>query len=150
MFACGRSLLWPSQAPRDADPRTGSLELEIGLGVGLMLLAFPISWIHYYLFLVVPLALLPLWWHQRELSAGAGVLAILAVLFVLGTWWAGGQEVHENAWYAARETETLFRWRLNLQPLGALLLVGACAVPLAEVSSRQHSFDGSASGDDAG
>lgn len=141
LWVRGRTLLWPARRPADADPHAGSLELELGLGVALMLLVFPIVWIHYYLFLLVPLALLPLWWQQRELSLGTGARTLTIALFVLGTWWAGGQEVHENAWYAARETETLLRWRLNLQPLGALLLVGACAVPLAEMARRQQSSD---------
>ena len=141
LWVRGRALLWPPRRPADADPHAGSLELELALGVALMLLVFPIVWIHYYLFLLVPLALLPLWWQQRGLSLGTGALTLVIALFVLGTWWAGGQEVHENAWYAARETEALLRWRLNLQPLGALLLVGACAVPLAEMARRQQSSD---------
>jgi hypothetical protein len=134
LFACGRSLLWPSQAPRDADPRTGSLELEIGLGVGLMLLAFPISWIHYYLFLVVPLCVLPFWWIARGLAWHWPVV----VLFVLGTWLAGGSEVRENEWYAAREADRLFRLQQNLQPLGVLLLIAALAQPLREIAWRQE------------
>lgn len=139
LFTRGRALLWPPGRPADGDSHSGSLELELGLGVALMLLVFPIVWIHYYLFLVVPLSLLPLWWQQRGLSLGAPATAAAISLFVLGTWLAGGQEVHENAWYAARESETLFRWQLGRQPLGALLLVAACAVPLAEMARRQQS-----------
>jgi hypothetical protein len=146
LWARGRALLWPPRRPGDADSHAGSLELELALGVALMVLVFPIVWIHYYLFLVVPLALLPLWWQQREVSLGAGALTAVLSLFVLGTWWAGGQEVQENAWYAARETETLFRWQANLQPLGALLLVGACVVPLAEMARRQQSSERSKRG----
>ncbi len=141
LWARGRTLLWPPRRPPDSDPNAGSLELELALGVALMVLVFPIVWIHYYLFFVVPLALLPLWWQQRALSLGPGAVTAVIALFILGTWWAGGQEVQENAWYAARETETLFRWQLNLQPLGALLLVAACAVPLAEMARRQESSE---------
>lgn len=134
LFVCGRSLLWPSRSPCDADPRAGSLELEIGLGIGLMLLAFPIAWIHYYLFLVVPLCLLPFWWSARGLRWHWPV----AVLFVLGTWLAGGSEVRENAWYAAHEADRLFRLQQNLQPLGVLLLIGALVQPLREIARRQR------------
>ena len=137
----GRALLWPPRRPPDADPRAGSLELELALGVALMLLVFPIVWIHYYLFLVIPLALLPLWWQQRALKLGTGARGLAIALFLLGTWWAGGQEVQENAWYAARDAQPLLRWQLNLQPLGALLLVGACALPLAEMARRQQSSE---------
>jgi hypothetical protein len=132
LFVCGRSLLWPSRPPDDADSRSGSLELEIGLGVALMLLVFPITWIHYYLFLVVPLCLLPFWWQARDLPWRWPVV----VLFVLGTWLAGGSEVRENAWYAASEADRMFRLQQNLQPLGALLLIGSMAQPLREIARR--------------
>jgi hypothetical protein len=138
LLAHARSLLWPAGRPRDADPRAGSLELEIGLGVALMVLVFPIVWIHYYLFLVVPLCLLPFWWQAREISLGPAAKAIVVTLFVLGVWLVGGQETYENAWYAERESESLFRLRLNAQPLGALLLILASLPLLAEMARRQR------------
>ncbi len=146
LFSSGRSLLWPSRRPEDADPRTGSLELEIGLGVALMVLVFPIVWIHYYLFLVVPLCLLPLWWQQREIPLLSAGKAFVVALFMLGVWLVGGEEVGENAWYAERQAETLLRWRLNAQPLGALLLVAAFTPALAEIARRQQALGGSAEG----
>ena len=100
-----------------------------------MLLVFPIVWIHYYLFLIVPLCVLPFWWSARGLRWRWSVV----VLFVLGTWLAGGSEVRENAWYAAREADRLFRLQQNLQPLGVLLLIAALAQPLREIARRQRS-----------
>jgi hypothetical protein len=132
-----RSLLLPAARPVDADPRTGSLELELGLGVALMVLVFPIVWIHYYLFLLVPLCLLPFWWEQRSLGAPPVVRIVVGLLFVLGLWLASGQEVHENAWYAQRETSAWLRFRLAAQPFGALLLVAAFVWPLREMAQRQ-------------
>ncbi len=82
----------------------------------------------------------PAYWAAGKMVLEGQPEAVIA-FFALGTWWAGGQEVQENAWYAARETETRFRWQLNLQPLGALLLVAACAVPLAEMAHRQQSSE---------
>lgn len=133
----GRSLLLPRARPDDGDARSGSLELEIGLGVCLMLLLFPIVWIHYYLFLALPLCLLPFWWQQRGLEPPRAWWWATVALFVLGTWLASGQEVQENAWYAERETERWLRWRLAAQPLGALLLIGAGLWPLREMARRQ-------------
>jgi hypothetical protein len=138
LLVSARSLLLPSKRPPDADPRAGSLELELGLGVALMLLVFPIVWIHYYLFLVVPLCLLPFWWQQREIVLAPAARAFVIVLFVLGVWLAGGQETHENAWYAEREAEHWIRWQLNARPLGALLLVLAFVPPLAVMARRQR------------
>ena len=134
LLARGRSLLWPTRPPRDDDTEAGSLEIEIALGVALMCLFFPIVWIHYYLFLVVPLAVLPFWWRQRGLPVRPWVVALL----VAGAWLAGGREPHENAWYAAREGERLFRLAQNAQPLGALLLVAGLSAPLAEIARRQR------------
>lgn len=137
LLAFGRRLLLPAGRPDDADRRTGSLELEIGLGVCLMLLLFPIVWIHYYLFLVVPLCLLPFWWQQRALDPPPAWRLASVLLFVAGVWLAGGQEVQENAWYAARESDRWLRWRLNARPLGALLLLAAGLWPLRELARRQ-------------
>lgn len=140
LLACGRTLLIPRARPRDYEPTSGSLELEIGLGAALMVLVFPIVWIHYYLFLVVPLCLLPFWWRERDVARGLlpGTRALAIVLFVLGAWLAAGQEVHENAWYAERETDTWVRLALNGRPLGALLLVVAFAPVLGEMARRQR------------
>jgi len=141
LLVFGRRLLWPPVPPHDADPRAGSLELEIGLGVALMVLVFPIVWIHYYLFLVVPLALLPFWWQARAGGEphALGAPWMLALPFAAGAWLAGGMEAHENAWYAAREGEMLVRLRQNLQPLGALLLIVSFLRPLHVVAERQRS-----------
>jgi alpha-1,2-mannosyltransferase len=136
LIARGRGLLLSGSAPRDDDAASGSLELEFGLGVALMVLVFPIVWIHYYLFLLVPLALLPFWWQAR--GGGLGNVWICGGLFVVGTWLAGGAEVHENAWYAARSGESLVRWSLTRQPLGAILLVASLAIPLREIARRQR------------
>jgi hypothetical protein len=124
--------LVPSRLAPDADPREGSLELETAIGVAVMLLLFPVVWIHYYLFLAVPLTLLPFWWITRDLSRPAWLLALLA----LALWFASGTQSHENTHYAARETEWLFRMAQNRQPLGALLLVVGLSFPLAELAAR--------------
>jgi hypothetical protein len=139
LLATGRGLLWPARPPPDRDPRAGSLELELGLGVALMVLVFPIVWIHYYLFLLVPLALLPFWWQQREIDLPPACRAAVVVLFVLGTALAGGPESHENAWYVQRETDAWLRAGLNARPLGALLLICASAPLLSEMARRQRS-----------
>ncbi len=130
----GRGMLFSNRTPRDADPKTGSLELELALGVSLMLLLFPVVWIHYYLFLAVPLTLLPFWWQARDLPRPAWLVGLL----VLGLWFASGSESHENAHYAAREGERLFRLSTTLQPLGALLLIAGLSFPLAEIAERMR------------
>ncbi len=132
----GRALL-PALPPPDGDPRAGSLELELGLGVALMCLFFPVVWIHYYLFLVVPLCLLPSWWQQRRFDASAGVRAAVLALFVLGVALAAGPEAHENAWYGARDGDRVLRLQLAARPLGALLLILAGLWPLREIVRRQ-------------
>jgi hypothetical protein len=132
LLRSGRGFLWPARAPRDDDPYTGSLELEIALGVVLMVLLFPVVWIHYYLFLAVPLTLLPFWWQQRGLPRTPWLIALL----VAGTWLASGSESYANAYYAAHEHELRFRLALNAQTLGALLLAVGLAFPLAEMSRR--------------
>ncbi|MBW1684937.1 MAG: DUF2029 domain-containing protein [Deltaproteobacteria bacterium] len=127
-------LLWPREAPRDDDPRTGSLELEFALGAALMLLIFPVVWIHYYLLLAVPLALLPFWWLRAGLSWRSWSVVLLAA----GTWLASGTEVPGNLEVGARSGEALFRLLQNAQPLGALLLVLGLCAPLAELARRQR------------
>ncbi|MFT5696564.1 MAG: hypothetical protein ACI9QQ_002545 [Myxococcota bacterium] len=120
-------LLLPADAPDDR-----GLELEVALGVALMLLLFPVVWIHYYLFLAVPLTLLPFFWLARDLPRPGWLVGLLA----LGLWWASGVEIHENAYYAAREGEWLFRLAQNRQPAGALLLVVGLSVPLAQMAQK--------------
>jgi hypothetical protein len=132
LFLRAPGLLLGPAAPDD-DPRLGSLELEIALGVSLMLLFFPVVWIHYYLFLAVPLTLLPFWWLARELPRPAWLIALL----VLGLWLASGAESHANAYYAARESDWFFRLVQNRQPFGALLLVVGLSFPLAQIASRR-------------
>lgn len=120
-------LLLPASAPDNH-----SLELEVALGVALMLLLFPVVWIHYYLFLAVPLTLLPFFWLARDLPRPAWLVGLLA----LGLWWASGVDSHENAYYAAREGEWLFRLAQNRQPAGALLLVIGLSFPLAQMAQK--------------
>ena len=130
----GRKLAWPREAPRDDDPRTGSIELELALGAALMVLAFPIVWVHYYLFLALPMALLPFWWRARKLP----VPAVAVALLLLGTWLASGSEVPGNVEVRERVDELGYRLRHNAQPLGALLLVVGLSWPLAELAGRQR------------
>jgi len=132
LLRCARGLVWPASPPRDDDPHAGNLELELALGVVLMVLFFPVVWIHYYLFLAVPLTLLPFWWEQRGLPRTPGII----VLLVAGAWLAAGFESHSNAYYAAREHEFGFRLALNAQTLGALLLAVGLSFPLSEMSRR--------------
>jgi len=124
--------LWPARPPSNGDPQRGSLELELALGVSLMLLLFPVVWIHYYLFLLVPLCLLPFWWQARGVSAPPVAVALV----ILGGLLASGFESHANSFYQARESDLLFRMRQNLQPLGATLLVVGLSWPLAEIARR--------------
>ncbi len=128
----GSRLLFPASPPRDDAHDTGSLELEIALGVSLMVLLFPVVWIHYYLFLMVPLGVLPAWWNARSLPAPIPV----GVVLILGTFLASGFQSLENADYAARESETAFRWLQNRQPIGALLLVIGLAFPWLQIARR--------------
>jgi len=131
----GRALLWPPRAPCDDDRRRGSLELELALGVGLMLLVPPVVWIHYYLFLAVPLVLLPFWWAQRGLSLPAWV----ALLLVAGGWLASGSEVLGNHYYGGEhQWQRGFRLLQDAQTLGALLIVVALSHPLAEIARRER------------
>ncbi len=137
LIARAPGILLPRVAPDDRDPRTGSLELELALGVALMLLLFPVVWIHYYLFLIVPIALLPAWWIARGIPAAPGLIALL----VLGVLLASGLESHENAWYEARQGDFLVRMLQNVQPSGALLIVLGLSTPLAEIARRQRRPD---------
>jgi hypothetical protein len=116
-----RDFVWPSALPRDTDPASNTLDFELALGTLLMLLLFPVVWLHYYLFLVVPLALLPFWWESRGLRWRPATL----VLGISGTILAGGFPVQENAYYVAREGEWLFRQLQSARLLGALLLLAA-------------------------
>jgi len=128
----GLGMLWPRKRPRDDDPSTGSLELEVAIGAALMVLAFPIAWIHYYLFLALPLAVLPFWWRQRGLPASPLVIGLL----VLGTWLASGTEVPGNLEVKQQESKPWMRLTHDAQPLGAVLLVTGLSTPLAALSGR--------------
>ena len=129
----GRRLVWPTRVPDDADPSRGSLELELALGSTLMLLVFPIVWIHYYLFLAVPMALLPFWWRHRGLPWSWPGVALLAV----GIGLAAGPEVAANAHYREHQQERGFRLQQNQRVLGAVILTLALAAPLAELARRE-------------
>ena len=135
----GRSFVWPDPPPDDVDARGNTLEFELGLGVTLMLLVFPVIWIHYYLFLALPLALLPFWWQRRGLPWSWATL----VLFGAGTWLASGFEVGENAHYRTHEGEALFRALQSARLVGALLLlIGfATALPGVAAAARAPSGD---------
>jgi hypothetical protein len=130
----GWALLWPAAAPRDDDPLTGSLELELALGAALMLLLFPVVWIHYFLFLAVPLSVLPFWWMQRRIP----LRIVAVVLIAAGTWLASGTEVRGNHYYARHRDDGSFRLMQNAQTLGALLLALGLTSPLAEIARRER------------
>jgi hypothetical protein len=132
LWARGRGLVWPARPPDDGDPRTGSLELELALGTALLVLVFPVVWIHYYLLLAAPLALLPFWWEARRVPRRAVAIALL----VAGTWLASGTETRENRHYGRHQDEPAFRLAQNAQPLGALLLAVGLSWPLAEIARR--------------
>jgi len=121
----GRALLWPPVPPDDRDPEGSGLELELAIGVLLMLLVFPVIWIHYYLFALVPLALLPLWVERMGFAmprwrSGVYAGAVLCM---------GAVAVYGNVYYEAREADFGFRMLQNLRPLGALTLL-ALGLPL--------------------
>lgn len=130
----GLRLAWPRRAPRDDDPRGGSLELELALGAALMLLVFPIVWVHYYLLLALPMALLPFWWRRSGLPVSAAAVALLAA----GTWLASGTEVPGNVEVKQRRDEPGYRMRHDAQPLGALLVAVGLSWPLSELARRQR------------
>jgi hypothetical protein len=132
LFACGRGLLWPARSPDDHDPRSGSLELELALGSALMLLVFPVVWIHYYLLLAAPLALMPFWWEARRVPRRVLAIALLAA----GTWLASGTETQPNHHYGRHQNERVFRLAQNAQTLGALLVAAGLSWPLAEIARR--------------
>lgn len=128
----GRRLWWPSRAPDDSDGRTGSLELELALGSALMLLVFPIVWIHYALFLALPLTVLPFWWMARQLPARPLVVVVL----LLGWWLVSGTEVPSNVAVGSRLYDPVFRLAQSAQTLGAVLLVLGLLAPLGAIASR--------------
>ena len=130
----GGSFAWPTEPPRDDDPVCGSFELELALVSALMLLFLPVVWIHYYLLLAAPLAILPAWWSARQLPVRWGV----SVLLVAGLWLASGSEVRGNHYYGRHHESWQFRIQQNAQPLGAVLLVLGLCAPLAEIARRQR------------
>ncbi len=121
LLRSGRTLLWPRVVPDDSDSAHGSLELELLIGVLLMVLVFPVVWIHYYLFALVPLAVVPFWIEGRGMSPPRWRIA----LYAAGVLCVGCVAVYGNVYYAAREGEAAFRALQNLRPLGALLLLAA-------------------------
>jgi hypothetical protein len=123
----GRRLVWPESIPEGGDDRT--LEVEIGLGVSLMLLVFPIAWIHYFQFLVVPVTLLPFWWRKEGLPPRGPTVAILAIGILL----AADGAVREGAFYTHFENETWFRFLQCSRTLGALLLAWGYARALVSL-----------------
>ena len=100
-----------------------------------MLLVFPVAWIHYYLFLAVPLVLLPFWWRQQGLPENPG----LWVAFAVAVWMVSGVETRDNAHYAALQGSLWSAWLLAAQPLGALLLIVLCALPMPALVRRADS-----------
>ena len=134
----GRTLLWPAVAPCDDDPERGSFELELALGAALMLLFLPVAWIHYYLLLAAPLAVLPVWWVARKIPVRWGA----SLLLLVGLWLASGTEVRGNHYYGRHNDLWSFRLRQNVQPLGAVLLVLGLSMPLAEIVRRERNRPG--------
>ena len=132
--ACVRVARLRLEPPRDDDPVCGSFELELALVSALMLLFLPVVWIHYYLLLAAPLAILPAWWSARQLPVRWGV----SVLLVAGLWLASGSEVRGNHYYGRHHESWQFRIQQNAQPLGAVLLVLGLCAPLAEIARRQR------------
>ena len=111
--------------PNDRDVARSPLEFELAIWVLLMVLVFPVVWIHYYLFALVPLALLPSWMARVGLPTPAWAGAV----YVLGVLGLGAIPVYGNVYYEAREMEWGFRLWMSVRPLAALLLLAA-ALPL--------------------
>jgi hypothetical protein len=132
----GRAVVWPRTDPGDGGDR--SLEAEIGLGVALMLLVFPIAWIHYFQFLVVPVTLLPFWWRKEGLTPRSTTVAIL----VVGVLLAAGGAVREGAHYSRFEGEIWFRVLQCYRTVGAVLLAWGFARALGDVSRTRDSGTG--------
>jgi hypothetical protein len=101
---------------------TNTVELEVGLGAALMVLVLPVTWTHYFLLLSVPFALLPIWWQRNNLPGIRLATGVLLTGVLLTTW----PHVHENSYYAARETLGSLRLILAGRTVGALLLLGLC------------------------
>ena len=132
---------WLHEAVEDHNNRvvrniglTNAVELELALVSALMLLFLPVVWIHYYLLLAAPLAILPAWWSARQLPVRWGV----SVLLVAGLWLASGSDVRGNHYYGRHHESWQFRIQQNAQPLGAVLLVLGLCAPLAEIARRQR------------
>ena len=113
---------WPAQRPAAA-----TLVAELGLAVGLMLWIFPIAWIHYFQFLVVPATLLPWWWQHEHLPRDRATIVLLA----LGILLSAGGAVHGSLYYTAHDGETWFRLAQSYRTAGALLVTWGFARALA-------------------
>ena len=130
----GRSLVWPARAPQLEPPERDTFDLELAIGAALLVLVFPVVWIHYYLFLAVPCAVLPFWWKARRLPVGV----VSALLLLAGLWLASGSEVYGNHYYGRHQHEPGFRLAQNLQPLGAMLLLLGFGGPLAAIAGNRR------------
>ena len=60
-------------------PLKGQKNSDLALGSALMLLFLPVAWIHYYLLLAAPLAILPAWWVARRMHRDWDVRAHLTM-----------------------------------------------------------------------
>jgi hypothetical protein len=118
----GRRRVWP---PRE--PPFGLFVAELGLGIGLMLLIFPIVWIHYFQFLVVPVTLLPWWWKHEHLPRDRTTI----LLVVLGVLLSAGGAVRVGAYYTLHDDGLGFRLLQSYRTAGALLLTWGFARTLA-------------------
>jgi len=128
LWSC-RRLVWP----RAGRPNPGTLEAELGLGIGLMLLVFPIAWLHYFQFLVVPATVLPWWWTRERMPRDRIALALLVSGLVL----AAGGAVRGGPYYASHDSESWFRIAQCYRTLGALLLTSGYARALALHAARR-------------
>ncbi|MBW2270333.1 MAG: DUF2029 domain-containing protein [Deltaproteobacteria bacterium] len=130
----GSTWVWPRRAPQLEPPEGDPFDLELAIGAALSVLVFPVVWIHYYLFLAVPCAVLPFWWRARRLPLGV----VSALLLAAGLWLASGSEVHGNHTVGRHQHEPGFRHEQNLQPLGAVLLVVGLGAPLAAIAGDRR------------
>ena len=126
----GRRQVWPRH-----EPAFGTLVAELGLGIALMLWIFPIVWIHYFQFLVVPVTLLPWWWQHERLPSDRTTILLLA----LGVLLSAGGAVHGGAYYTLHDGDIAFRLAQSYRTAGALLLTCGFARTLEMGSSEMGS-----------
>lgn len=106
------------------NPQQETVELEVGLGSALMVLVLPVVWTHYFLFLSVPFALLPIWWRRNNLPYRRITTALLLLGVLLTAW----PHVYEDSYYFTRDTLGSLRLILAGRTVGALVLLGLCLV----------------------